>query len=1173
MKRMLRIALAAAIAFVSVEMNGQNTYNVFVNDKPLSSVLGLISAQCDYNFVYNNDFIDISRSVTVEASSDSFTELLEQVFAPLGIKFTIVGKQIALSIPEPDKSAGTPQAGTTRIITGTVTDRGSDAMAGAEVVIVGSRKGTYCDVDGRYTIEVPDNPSTELSFNFIGMRQVVVAIGKRNVIDVIMDNDSNQLEQTVVTGYQTLSRERSAGAFAKVGGAEVRDQANIHGNILRALEGSVAGLNVSESADGVRYLIRGVSSINASTEPLFIVDGIAMTHEQMDKMVNPNDVESVNFLKDATATSIWGAQAANGVIVVTTKSGSGNDALKISYNGTFTFKGKPVYGYQDMMSSADFITAATEVFDPQTYKWNDINTTIYGLPGGVYRTVYPHEIPLYKYYRGEISLDERDRMLGELAATDGRSEYERYFMGNSFLTNHAVSFAGGNERSNFYASLEYQRDKGAYMDPTDDYKAFFRDIFKLSKWSTLDISLTAFHSRGEAHTATNLSSLPYVSFYDAAGSEKSLTEYIMTPEYQKQVESLTGISLQYNAVSDYLDNRTVEKTMGLNANAGLKVNLTKWINYEGRFQYSITRGGSEAFLPAGSFLVREERSQGTDVDGNQFLPSSGGHYTVADASSVSYTIRNQLNFDHSFGAAKNHSVTALAGFEMRDNLSGSHSSFMRGYDMQTMQHIIYNDYEMNTTGVAHPALPSFVSAGNNYFDPNTYTQSETEYRFVSIYANGAYTLNDKYSLNASIRVDQSNLFGSDPSVQFKPIWSVGAIWNAAKEGFMADSAFDRLNLRGSFGYAGNSPKPGEGGPYDILSSTSDPAYSRFGLGYVIKTPANAKLTWEKTRTINFGVDWAVLGNRLSGSIDIYDKNTTNLLSQTPCDPSTGFVTVLSNVGRMTNRGIEVSIEAETLRSGLFAWDTDFNFTWNRNKLVDMYVEPPTTPYLMIEYEYWKGYPYGTVFGYNWAGLDPADGMPRAYNTKGEAVRTLTDIDSAEAVPYLGTTIAPVFGALGNNFRYGRFDLNVQLIYNFGHVLRNDVGRTFSYRLGSNLHNDFARRWRSSGDELNTDVPAYYSLKNTSINELDVMYLYKYGSQNVLSASYIKLREVSLGYQLGEKACRSIYARRASLRLAATNLATIAFNGQGIDPECFSLSGGARSDKFGPVITAGLNVEF
>jgi TonB-linked SusC/RagA family outer membrane protein len=954
----------------------------------------------------------------------------------------------------------------------------------------------------------------------------------------------------------------------------VRDQANIHGNVLRSLEGSAAGLNVTETADGVTYLIRGVSSINSKKEPLFIVDGVAMTREQMDKMVNPNDVESVNFLKDATAASIWGAQAANGVIVVTTRKGSAGD-LRISYNGSFTYKGKPDWKYLDMMTSEQFINTAVEVFDPQTYKWSDVQNNTYGI-GNDYRVVYPHEDALYRYYLGEISLDERDARLNALKAVNGRKEYEKYFMSNAFLMNHSVSFSGGTEKNSFYVSIENQRDRGTNKDTSDEYRLFFRDALKLTPWMDLDISANLFYSGEQSYLKSYdmRSDLPYMSYYDKDGNELSLTNYIMTDAYRESIEGITGIGLKYYPVSDFLSNPSNSKTLGANANAGLTIRFAPGLSYEGRFQYSLTQGTSESYLSPTSFGVRLERAQGTDSAGKQYLPSSGGHYTFASSSMSSYTVRNQINLDTTLGKDNIHRVTGVAGMEISSRKSGSNSLFMRGYDIQTMEYIFYDDYNLSQTGVKNPALPSFAASSTNTFDPNQYGQTEMEYRFVSMYANGAYTLKDKYSFNASVRVDQSNLFGSDPSVQFKPIWSTGFIWNMSREDFMKSTSrwLNRLNLRASFGYAGNSPDPGQGGPYNILSSVSSANYSRFGLGYVVVTPANDKLSWEKTQIVNLGVDWAVLGHRVSGEIDVYHKNTTNMLGQAPVDPTTGFTTVLSNIGSMTNDGIEFTVNSTNITAGDFEWTTDFNITYNKNKLVDMYVEHPKSAYAMVTFDYWKGYPYGTVFAYKWAGLDPADGMPRAYDSAGNIIRSITDIDTEDAVKYAGTTVPPVFGSLNNDFRWKNWDLSVSFIYNLGHVLRNDVNTTFSYRLERNLHNDFSERWKNPGDEAKTNVPAYYSLKNTSINETDVIYLYRYADVNVLSASYIKLREVSLGYRIPEKACSAIHVKNATARLQVSNLATIAFNGEGIDPEAFSF-GGSRADRFHPFVSASLNVEF
>ena len=1167
---MKRILLVIAALALSVLAQAQ-TIRVNADNEQLQDVLKSISGQSDYKFAFNSRNIDTSVTLTVNVESDSIDEVMSAVLKGTGIGYSVVGKQIALFPAAKETQGETAQTNGPVHISGTVTDEDGLPLEGAAIMVKGSSSGTSANAEGKWALDVP--AGSVLVISYIGMEDIEIPVQGRRSFSTVMKISREFLEQVVITGYQTISRERSAGSFANVSGAAVRDQANIHGNVLRSLEGSAAGLNVTETADGVTYLIRGVSSINSKREPLFIVDGVAMTRDQLNKMVNPNDVESVNFLKDATAASIWGAQAANGVIVVTTKKGKSGD-LKVSYNGSFTFKGKPDWSYMDRMTSEQFIKTAAEVFDPQTYKWSDVQDNTYGT-SSVYKVIYPHEIPLYRYYLGEISMAERDEALKMLSDVNGRGEYEKYFMSNAYLMNHSISFSGGGEKSSFYVSLENQRTQGVDKDTEDEYRLFFRDALQLTRWMELDLSAHLFYSNDRSYQMSHsITDLPYISYFDKDGKELSLSNYIMSDAYRATVEGLCGINLDFYPVSDFLSNTINNKTLGANANAGLTIHFAPWLSYEGRFQYSLTKGTGESYLDPTSFGVRIERAQGTDIEGTQYLPSSGGHYTFSSSSMSSYTVRNQLNLDKSFGKDAMHRLTGVAGFEFSSRKSGGNSMFLRGYDMQTMEHIFYDEFTLSRTGVKNPALPWFAASSTNTFEPNQYGQSEMEYRFISMYANAAYTLMDKYSFNASVRVDQSNLFGSDPSVQFKPIWSTAFIWNAAKEDFMSGTSgwLNRLNLRASFGFAGNSPDPGQGGPYNILSSVSNANYSRFGLGYVVVTPANDKLSWEKTRIINFGIDWSVLGNRIDGSIDVYDKLTTNLLGQAPVDPTTGFTTVLSNIGSMTNRGVEFSLNSTNISAGKFEWTTGFNITYNRNKLIDMYVEPPKSPYGMVSYNYWAGYPYGTVFAYKWAGLDPADGMPRVYDSAGNIVRSVTDIDTIEAVPFAGTTVPPVFGSLGNDFRWGNWDLAVSFIFNFGHVMRNDVNGTYSYRLDNNLHNDFARRWKKPGDELTTNVPAYYSLKNTTINETDVVYLYRYADVNVLTASYIKLREVSLGYRLPAAACKALHVQHASARLQASNLATIAFNKEGIDPEAFYFAG-ARSDRFYPLVSASLNVEF
>ncbi len=1166
----LRIITLLACLLVGWTLRAQTPITLDVQDASLGSVLKSISAQTNYKFAYNSKNVDVSRPVTVRFESTDIRQVLDRVLEDSGIGYTIVGQQIALF----KKTEQQPARRYT--VTGTVTDDGGSPLPGAGLQVVGTDKGTFTDADGRFSLEV-SSPEDRIAVTYIGMDDTAVYAGSGRPLVIIMKPNYEFLNQVVVTGYQTLSKERSAGSFATVKGAEVQNRANAAGSPLKGLEGTVAGLNVQASSEGTTYLIRGMSSINAKTEPLYIVDGVPMSRDLLEKMVSPGSIESVTFLKDATAASIWGAQAANGVVVFTTRSGSVSAKPSVTYNGTFTYRGKPDWTYQDRMDSARFIDTAREVFDPYTYSWSDISNTTYGGTAN-YPIVYPHEDALYRYYLGEISLDERDARLRALAASQRQDSYEKYLMSNAWLTTHSLSLSGGSDQHTYFLSFDFQGNQGTARDNSQEYKVYLRDILRLGDWLRLDASLGAMRARNVQHlTASDEFShyetdLPYAAFTDADGNFRDMSGYFISPAMLEKVRNLGGIDLGYYPVQDYLNCQTQSGQFAVRGNLGLTIDITPWLTYEGRFQYSLTGNDSESYYPQDSFMVRVERAYALGPDGKGYLPSSGGRFTDSHISTSAYTVRNQLSFNKDFG--EKHTLTALAGFEFNADKTATKSTFVRGYDRQTMQYIFYDDYFLYTTGVKNPLLPMLSGATANTFEPNAFTQGETEYRFVSMYANAGYTLLDRYSLNASVRVDQSNLFGSDPSVQFKPIWSVGAIWNMKKEAWMQDfSWLDRLNLRLSWGLAGNSPNPGQGGPYNLISSVSDPAFARFGLGYTIQTPANNKLTWERTRTWNVGVDFTAFSGRLDVTLDVYDKYTTNLLTAVPVDPTTGFTSVLSNIGEMSNRGFELAVNGTLLQTRDLRWDAFSNLTWNRNRLVSMYITPPDTPSALIGYSYWEGYPYGTLFGYRWAGLDPTNGRSRVYNENGDIVSTVSDVKDASAVPYLGTTIPPWFGSLGTSLSWRGLTLSVLFIYNLGHRLRNDVNTQYTYRLTGGLHNDFAQRWKTPGDESRTDVPAYFPLSDTSVSESDVTALYRYADINVLSASYLKLRDLSLRYTLPETFVRKLGPRSVTVGLQVSDLLTLAANGQGIDPEAFYLSGGSRGDRFRPAFTANLNIEF
>ncbi len=1143
-------------------------------DVPLEKVLKSITEETGYKFIYSSSVIDVKQKTSINIRSGEIKAILDTLFASTNITYSIShkNKQVALFLKSDVKKSTVE--GKLKTIKGRIVDNEGLPIAGVYINELGSNRVAVSNEDGEYSITVKDDPKAILVFKCMGVKEHMEPIYSRDKINISLEYEEILIAQLVVTGYQSISKERSAGSYSIVRAEEFQDKAIAKGSLLESMEGIVAGFNINLGSEGDKFLIRGLTSINSTRAPLFIVDGVPVSSEMLESILNKGDVDNVTVLKDATAASIWGSQAANGVVVISTKKGSRNTNTSITYNGSFTYEGMPDYSYNDLMNSKDFIRNVAEEFDPVGYPWESIST-------GTQYAVLPHEMPLYKYYNGEISKEELDRQLQSLSKLDGRKDYEDHLMSNSWVTNHSVSLSGGSNNQSYYLSFGYQGHQGSEKNRSDEYRINAREVLDITRWMSLDLSLNASYKNDKQHLTNftldenpglvGLSSLPYSVFYDSNSKPLSFTHYLMNDSVKENAEEITGINLDYYPINDF--NNTTQESVSSNirANAGLSINLLPGLKYEGRFSYYMSNGNRETYTPSESYNVRLDRVYATTQDGISYLPSSGGYFSMYNSREDSYTLRNQLNFDRSFGDNR-HIITAIAGHEIRQTKIGYNNNTMRGYDKQTMQSIFFDDYYINVEGVENPII-SKISSYRNMFDSNRYSQGENTYRYLSFYVNAAYTFNQRYSINASTRLDQSNLFGSDPSVQFKPIWSVGGIWNLGKEEFLnGQSWIDGLDFRASYGYAGNSPSPGQGGPFNIISAVSDPVFSDFGLGYVISTPANNKLTWEKTRTINFGLSYALFNSRLSGSIDVYDKKTTDLLALSPINPSTGYSYVFQNIGEMNNRGIEIAVNNRNISARDLTWDTGLILSYNKNEIVDMYFPAPYTPAEYVYEEYAEGYPAGALFSYKWAGLDPADGAARVFNSEGEKVRTREDISDIAALSYMGTTSPPWSLSMTNLLRFRDFELSFMFISNLGHKMRNDTYTQTDYRFTSNLHNDFDKRWRNPGDETSTNIPSFYKMEDAANRDGGYTFLAN-SDINVLDASYIKLRDISVSYSIPQKLSQKINCKKVKLRVQANNLLTFTFNNEGIDPESFSLRYGSRYNRYKPSVSASIVIEF
>lgn len=1142
----------------------------------LPSALYQVEKQSGYYKVnYNYDLLK-SCVVSADIKDLPALEALNTLLASTPYTVKVDGKQIY--IIRKDKAA---DAKPSRKATGQLLDSNGNPLVGVSVRIVGTQAGTVTDSNGEYVLDnVPQN--AQIEYSYIGMKSFRRKASNKHVT-VIMEEDTSLLADVVVTGYQTLSSERSAGSFGTVKGSVISDKVGLTGNIIQSMEGLATGLSVNMSEGADKFTVRGITSINSNRSPLFVVDGIPLENSQVESLLNGNDVESITVLKDATAASIWGAQAANGVIVITTKKGSRTSKLQVSYNGSVAYTSKPDYGYMNKMDNATFLRNAQEMFDQyaSAYSYEKAQSSTNGLSTHSNPVIMPHERLMYQCYNGEITTSERDAALQQLASQNGRKQYEKYFMSDKYTTRHSLSLAGGSDKATYYLSVGYIGNKGADKDGTDRFTVNAKEDFNLTKWLKWDLTVNASYGNSKSYLSpwkdyandrmlacnTPYVDLPYATFYDGNGKAVDWSVYTVSDEKRESVEGLSGIDMSFYPVDDF--NSTSNKTIDTNlrVNTGLTLDLFKGLRYETRFQYSRFHSKTEKYYPEGMWKIREEILASTpkNTPTKPWLPTSGGNFILANGVISDWTFRNQLSYNGDFKDGL-HQITALAGTEVREYKNTTFNNFLRGYDIQTMQYTPYDEYNLNRISNA------LMGNTANVFNQKHYEQSEVMRRYFSLYANAAYTYKGKYTLNASLRMDQSNLFGSDPDSQYKPIWALGAAWKMSDEAFMKDiSWLNRLSLRATYGFAGNSPQPGQGGKYDILQSTSSSFFET--TGFTILTPANDKITWEKTRTWNLGFDASILKNRLSITFDYYDKKTTDLIGEMLLNPMSGWNSTTGNVGTMTNRGFEVSLNSRNITAKNFNWNTTLTLTHNSNKITKLSVATPYTAETLTGYGALnvEGYPVNSLFSYRYAGLNEK-GEPQAYTSDGTIVSGASSYGLAkEDVVYSGTTVPKFYGGLTNRFSYKNWELSFMFVYNFGNKMRNEC-ETFQYgRPTMNLLNDFDNRWRKAGDENVTDIPAWNATKSNTAN----YNLYYMSDRNILNASYIKLRDLSLAYNVPKTFCRKVHTESVRVNLQVGNLFYWAANNKGIDPESYQLDTytNARQYKFRPTYSIELNINF
>lgn len=1149
------IQVSAATYAQQVSLSEKNT--------SLEKVFYKIRKQTGYDFLFTTSLLKGAKPVNIDVKNGNLSDVLQQVFKDQPFDFSIEDKLVVVSVKEEGFLEHLKAIFTAIDVQGRVLDEKGEPLAGATIKVKNGTQMTTADKDGYFTLKRIDENAV-LTVSFIGYKTFEIA-AKADLRSIALTVELNKLSEVNVSvvsnGYQTISKERSAGSFAKPDMAVIKDR-SFSMNILQRLDGLVPGLTINNAPAESQYLIRGVTTVSTNTLPLYVVDGIPVTDIST---INPQDIEDITILKDATAASIWGAKAANGVIVVVTKKGTRGEKMKVVYDAFVNFQGKPDLGYFPTLNSQQFIQAAKETFDPVAYPYATVTQTT--SPG-----LAPHEVILYNQSLGKITAAQANASLDSLAAIDNRQQIKDLFYRNAMLMNHTLSVSGGQKNYAVYGSMSYTDNLSNSPGQTNDnYKINLRQDFTVSK--RIQLTLITDLNNNLSYSPRNLNVTnqfyPYQLFQDNAGNNLNMNYMLGIPEVTRlDYQARSRINLDYNPLNEVNYGYTKGDNLLIRNVFNASVKLLDGLNFEGSYGYIKGTNRTRDYDDALSFKVRQQTVQFTVAPTTAStpvynLPSTGGNYQVSNFNQRNWTIRNQLSYNKSWNNGL-HQLTMLAGQEAQEQYSITNSSKFKGWD-PILQTAFLLDYKTLTSTPIQAVWPNYVAPYSLLSTSETPSvESEAPIsRFVSYYGNAAYTYNHKYTVNGSYRIDKSNNFGLDKSAQNKPVWSAGAKWMLTEEQFMKPINWvNSLALRATYGLTGNAPNPGTAASYDIIG-TQGSTFLPNGRGLIIATPANRQLSWERTATINLGIDFALLKNRLSGSLDIYQKKTTDLLGNVATDVLTGYPTIYGNLGDLQNKGIELGITSVNVLTKNFRWSTTLNGAYNKNLITHLNVSAPiTTGAGQVGAQLLAGYTAYALFAYQFAGLDNL-GDPQIRLADGTVTKAL-NVSKPADIKYMGTTQPPWSGGFLNNFNYKSFGLGLNAVFNLGHVMRRDVDNFYTGSLShnaqtfttENINPEFLNRWKQPGDEANTNVPSFVANSTTSGTRRSINY-YTLSDINVTSASFVKMRDITFTYSLPQALVKKISAEGITLRAQVSNIMLWKANKYGIDPEFQYAFAGSR----------------
>lgn len=1172
MKRKLcTTALCCLLCLTEVAAQSRSV-TVAVSNEPVVEVIKKIEQSTDYVFVFDESVRPLlQRNVSLTANKQSIDRVMEQLLNGTNLAYKVSQRQVMIY------QSSQPLPSTLRYqVDGTVYDNDGEPLMGASIYVKDADVGTVTDMEGRFSVRVPSSRST-LRFTYIGYDPTEMSAAEANAKKVFLRPSATSLKEVTVIsdGYNTIDKRLSASSTYTLKPEDFKIE-NVP-TLSGMLQGTVPGLAVvapSGSPNAApKMRMRGSSTIHGDAAPVWVIDGVIWEetvnvsndevnavlrgNQSLDQVnenaslsllgnaitgLNPHDIESITFLKDASATAIYGTRAANGVIVVKTKKGR-EGKTQVNFSSSLGFTSRPTYSQYDMMNSQERIQLSKDmmergyVFDVQPY------------PTGF-------EGALYDLYDKKISDDEFAQRVTELE-TRNTDWFKKLFQ-HAINQDYNVNISGGSGTTRYYTSMGYSDARGTSKG---DLMRRYNMTMSLDTrlWNVLQVSSKLMFSDRTSEGFYMVNPFDYAIY---AARTLDPDEY-----YQQTQTRIEGTNnnymLRYNIFNELDHTSNTTNVRQTNAQISLRANIWQGLQADVMFAYNLSNTAQQQWADEQSYYISGIR--GYEV--GAVLPGSadelasrlarGGILMNDDMKQKTWTARAQLNYNRSFGHNLEHTVQAMVGYEARSNRYEGLKEQEYGYFPDRGNKVSY-EYNNSVSGSTdwHSSL-----------DKHTATLVDQLSNTVSEYGTLVYSFKNRYTLNANLRMDASNRFGQYTNHKFLPVWSAAFRWNIADEPWMPHKVINDLSLRGSYGMQGNIPT--SVGPNLVVRYPSQ-VVNRWSGEYQLNISRlpYPNLRWEKTRTINVGLEWGLLDGRITGTFDYYHKKGTDILFKLPVALEYGQEEVYRNGADLTNYGIELSMTFIPVRTK----DLELSITpiWskNTNRVASVLKQEYTIDDYLSGNAYEEGQPVNALYSWQFTGIDPSTGYASFANTSKtqngvEMVQDLKDI-----LVYSGQKDPKLNGGFSLALRYKQWSMNTMWAYALGHVVRLNYlfeGNNLMPQPYNNVSRKLINAWKQPGDEQYTTIPGFnrtgefdynlwfnYSHGTTgmaSVTSRSSYWMYNYSDLRIAKGDFLRCRNLSVSYSFPYKLIQRWKLNALSLSANVTNPLTICsskFDGQ--DPE-------------------------